>query len=42
VLLGGRDEAPDRITRENLARLSEQAPETYRGCRWVATSRTTA
>jgi formylglycine-generating enzyme required for sulfatase activity len=41
VLLDGLDEAPDRIARERLSRLIENAARTYRGCRLVVTSRPT-
>ena len=41
VLLDGLDEAPDRIARERLSRLIENAAGPYRGCRLVVTSRPT-
>jgi formylglycine-generating enzyme required for sulfatase activity len=41
VLLDGLDEAPDRIARERLARLIENAAATYGNCRLVVTSRPT-
>ncbi|MCY2987741.1 MAG: SUMF1/EgtB/PvdO family nonheme iron enzyme [Planctomycetota bacterium] len=42
VLLDGLDEAPDRIIREQLCTLIDQAAMAYRGCRWVVTSRPAA
>ena len=39
VLLDGLDEAADRIARQRLSRLIENAARTYRGCRVVVTSR---
>ncbi len=42
VLLDGLDEAPDRVSRERLTRLIENAAGKYRGCRFVVTSRPAA
>ncbi len=39
VLLDGLDEPPDRIGRAELSRLIENATRTYKGCRFVVTSR---
>jgi len=39
VLLDGMDEAPDRVVRERISRLIQNAARTYGGCRFVATSR---
>lgn len=39
VLLDGLDEAPGRVERECMARLFENATETYRRCRFVVTTR---
>ena len=42
VLLDGLDEAPDRIVRKRISRLIENAANTYKGCRFVVTSRPAA
>ncbi|MCL4205483.1 MAG: SUMF1/EgtB/PvdO family nonheme iron enzyme [Pirellulaceae bacterium] len=42
VLLDGMDEAPDRLLRERLARLIENAAAAYRGCSFVVTCRPAA
>ena len=42
VLLDGMDEAPDRIVRERISRLIQNAARTYGGCRFVVTSRPAA
>lgn len=42
VLLDGLDEAPDRLLRERMSRLIENATRAYRGCRFVVTSRPAA
>ena len=39
LLLDGLDEAPDRIERESMARLFENATHAYDGCRFVVTAR---
>jgi formylglycine-generating enzyme required for sulfatase activity len=39
VLLDGLDEVPDRVARENIARLFEKAASAYRECRFVVTTR---
>jgi formylglycine-generating enzyme required for sulfatase activity len=39
VLLDGLDEAPNRIRREDMARLFENATTLYRQCRFVVTTR---
>jgi predicted NACHT family NTPase len=38
-MLDGLDEAPDRVTRETLSRLIENAAHHYEGCRFIVTSR---
>jgi len=39
LLLDGLDEAPDRIERERMARLFENATQAYQRCRFVVTTR---
>jgi formylglycine-generating enzyme required for sulfatase activity len=39
VLLDGLDEAPDRVVRERIARLFENATQRYPECRFVVTTR---
>ena len=39
VLLDGLDEAPDRVVRERMARLFENATQRYPECRFVVTTR---
>jgi formylglycine-generating enzyme required for sulfatase activity len=39
LLLDGLDEAPDRLERERMARLFENATQAYRECRFVVTTR---
>lgn len=39
ILLDGMDEAPDRMMRQRISRLIQNAERAYRGCRFVVTSR---